>query len=96
MKSSALISSLALVVVMCVGGCSSSRLAAYSQPQVTLDQSSTVALGTFEPAPVHRTTTQRAFQLGAGDALGQAIFANYAAIARANAGWQYAEATSSQ
>jgi hypothetical protein len=93
MKCSAMICSFALIVVLFASGCSSSRLAAYSQPEVTLSgQSNTVALTTLEPARAQRSSTQRSFQLGAGDALGQAIFANYAAIARANAGWQYANA----
>lgn len=92
MRCSAIVCSLAMLVLF-AGGCSSSRLAAYTQPEVTLQgPSNTVALATLEPAPVQRASTQRTFQLGAGDALGQAIFANYAAIARANAGWQYANA----
>ena len=90
------ICSLTLFAVLFAGGCSSSRLSAYTQPEVTLvAPNDTVALTTLEPAPVQRPSTQRSVQLGAGDALGQAIFANYAAIARANAGWQYANVPTS-
>ena len=97
MRCTALGCLLAVAVVLFAGGCSSSRLASYSQPEVTLQGSSdTVALTTFEPAPVQRVSTQRTYQLGAGDVLGQAIFANYAAIARANAGWQYAGASTQE
>lgn len=83
--------SLTIIAVLFAGGCSSTRLAAYTQPETTLvGPTQTVALTTLGPAATQRTSSQRFYQLGAGDALGQAIFANYAAIARANAGWQYA------
>lgn len=36
------------------------------------------------------------FRLGAGDALGQAIFANYIAVARSNPHWQYAGAETTE
>lgn len=90
MKSTAsLILTCTLASIM-LGGCASTQ----TESRVfIMPSSSTISLGTLEP--VHTNATKQngpVFQLGAGDALGQQIYANYAVIARANAGWQYANA----
>lgn len=76
------------VFLMLMSGCESSQKCRLTgaTPVVSLG-----AIGSSDSDELPlRPRSSRSFHLGAGDALGQAIYANYAAIARANAGWQYA------
>jgi len=92
MKHSAIFCCVAGSALMIGGGCASTMSATRTAPEITLTGSNdTVALATLEPAQTTAVTASpKTFHLGAGDSLGQAIYANYATIARANAGWQYA------
>ena len=85
MKRNALIVSCLAVVALAAGGCSS------TQSTMRADEASLAMLG----PDIDASGPQRdgIFRLGAGDALGQAIFANYVAYIRNDdAKWQYAGA----
>ena len=85
MKHTAILSTVSAMALFVSGGCSSTQTA--SAPSAN----TAVALTTLGPVQTARASSQpRTFRLGAGDALGQAIYDNYATIARSNAGWQYA------
>ena len=104
MKSIATMLVCSISACLSLGGCASTQ----TQSHVFLmAPANSIAMTTLEVqrADAHRSgsttsgqfsppgRTTAAFHLGAGDALGQAIYANYAVLARANAGWQYAGAS---
>ena len=88
MKSYTIVSGCSVLACLCAGGCASTP---HETRVFVMPSSNSIALTTLEPMQ-HGDAAQptRTYQLGAGDALGQAIYANYAVLARANAGWQYA------
>jgi hypothetical protein len=82
------------IACIVVGGCASTQ---QDSRVFVMPSSSTVALTTLEPVHGPSTGQQiRSFRLGAGDALGEQIYANYAVLARANAGWQYASGSTTE
>jgi hypothetical protein len=88
MKRTALTLSCLAAIVLCAGGCSSSQSTLQTnEPALAMVGPYIDAAGPQQPG---------IFRLGAGDALGQAIFANYVAYVRANNNTQYAGAETTE
>jgi hypothetical protein len=89
MKRTGIVASLLGVTALLTGGCAN---------QSSMRAHQEYSLGTLGAAEMDPSGPQQpgVFRLGAGDALGQAIFANYVAVAHTNSQWRYAGAETTE